>query len=97
MPARPASSLHTGVHGSPSDADFPPHHPENSPWLRVLLVAGAALTAVSFACLVLLLASYFLTITAWPVFYWFGLYGFPLGFALMLAFVVTKAVLRRRA
>jgi uncharacterized membrane protein len=71
--------------------------PENSTWLRVLLVAGAALTAVSFAAMVLLLASYFLNVTAWPVFYWFGLYGLPLGFVLMLAYVVAKAVLRRRA
>lgn len=74
-----------------------PHHLETSVWLRSLLVAGVALTAVSFAAMVLLLVSYFLTVTAWPVFFWFGLYGLPLGFALMLAYVVAKAVLRRRA
>lgn len=74
-----------------------PHSPETSLWLRTLLVAGAALTVVSFAAMVLLLVSYFLSVTAWPVFYWFGLYGLPLGFALMLAYVVAKAVLRRRA
>lgn len=74
-----------------------PHSPESSPWLRTLLVVGAALTVVSFAATVLLLVSYFLSVTAWPVFYWFGLYGLPLGFFLMLAYVVTKAVLRRRA
>ncbi len=72
-------------------------NPESSPWLRALLVLGGALTAVSFAAMVLLLASYFLEITAWPVFYWFGLFGLPLGFALMLSYVVIKAVLRRRA
>lgn len=47
--------------------------------------------------MVLLLVSYFLQITAWPVFYWFGLFGLPLGFALMLVYVIVKAVLRRRA
>ena len=72
-------------------------NPESSPWLRALPIVGGALTAVSFAAMVLLLASYFLEITAWPVFYWFGLFGLPLGFVLMLAYVVSKAVLRRRA
>ena len=74
-----------------------PHSLETSPWLRGLLVAGVALTVVSFAATVLLLVSYFLSVSAWPVFFWFGLYGLPLGFALMLAYVVAKAVLRRRA
>lgn len=74
-----------------------PRSLETSPWLRSLLVAGVTLTVVSFAATVLLLVSYFLAVTAWPLFFWFGLYGLPLGFALMLAYVVTKAVLRRRA
>ncbi|QCU78772.1 hypothetical protein E7744_11945 [Citricoccus sp. SGAir0253] len=88
MSVRPATSPET----PPGPAST-----EASPWLRLLLIAGGALTAASFAALVLLLASYFLQVTAWPVFYWFGLYGLPLGFALMLAYVVAKAVLRRRA
>ncbi len=80
----------------PLAAPAPSSH-ESSPWLRALLVAGVALTVVSFAATVLLLVSYFLSVTPWPVFYWFGLYGLPLGFLLMLAYVVAKAVLRRRA
>lgn len=75
----------------------PGSNPESSLWLRALLVVGGMLTAMSFGAMVLLLVSYFLQITAWPVFYWFGLFGFPLGFALMLSYVVIKAVLRRRA
>jgi uncharacterized membrane protein len=85
----PDASLAAGLAGD--------SNPESSPWLRALLVVGGALTAVSFAAMVLLLASYFLKITAWPVFYWFGLFGLPLGFVLMLSYVVIKAVLRRRA
>jgi uncharacterized membrane protein len=93
MSVRPATSPEAPVATGPAAGS----NPESSPWLRALLIVGGALTAVSFAATVLLLASYFLQITAWPVFYWFGLFGLPLGFALMLAFVVIKAVLRRRA
>lgn len=85
----PDATVTTGPAAAPN--------PESSLWLRGLLIAGGALTAVSFAAMVLLLASYFLEITAWPVFYWFGLFGLPLGFFLMLSYVVIKAVLRRRA
>lgn len=89
----PSATSPDGAHAAPATGS----DPESSPWLRALLIGGAALTAVSFAAMVLLLVSYFIQITAWPVFYWFGLYGLPLGFALMLAYVVVKAVLRRRA
>lgn len=70
---------------------------DRSPGLRILLFAGVALTVASGAALILLLVSYFMTIDAWPVFYWFGLFGLPLGFALMLTYVVASAVVRRRA
>ncbi|MGD6980854.1 MULTISPECIES: hypothetical protein [Citricoccus] len=93
MSVRPATSPEASLATGPAAGS----NPESLPWLRALLIAGGTLTAVSFAATVLLLASYFLQITAWPVFYWFGLFGLPLGFALMLAFVVIKAVLRRRA
>lgn len=92
MSVRPATSPQAPAGPGPAGSS-----PESSPWLRALLIVGAALTAVSFAAMVLLLASYFLQITAWPVFYWFGLFGLPLGFALMLVYVIVKAVLRRRA
>ena len=36
-------------------------------------------------------------VDAWPVFFWFGLFGLPLGFALMLSYVVSAAIVRRRA
>jgi uncharacterized membrane protein len=97
MSVHPAASPGAGTTGPHANADAHRGAPENSLWLRVLLVVGTTLTAVSFGAMVLLLASYFLNVTAWPVFYWFGLYGLPLGFALMLAYVVSKAVLRRRA
>jgi uncharacterized membrane protein len=93
MSFRPATSPDASVTAGPATDP----NPESSPWLRALPIVGGALTAVSFAAMVLLLASYFLEITAWPVFYWFGLFGLPLGFVLMLAYVVSKAVLRRRA
>lgn len=93
MSVRPATSPQAPSGPGPAAGSSP----ESSPWLRALLIAGAALTAVSFAAMVLLLVSYFLQITAWPVFYWFGLFGLPLGFALMLVYVIVKAVLRRRA
>ncbi|VXA99224.1 hypothetical protein [Citricoccus sp. K5] len=95
MSARPIVSPDARIHGSPTTAA--PSTSETSPWLRALLIVGATLTAVSFAATVLLLVSYFLSVTAWPLFYWFGLYGLPLGFVLMLTYVVAKAVLRRRA
>lgn len=65
--------------------------------LRLMLWVGVALTLVSFAALILLLASYFLQLEAWPAFYWFGLFGLPAGFALMMAYVVVAAILRRRS
>lgn len=95
MSVRPIVSPDARVHGSPTTAA--PSATETSLWLRALLIVGATLTAVSFAATVLLLVSYFLDVTAWPLFYWFGLYGLPLGFVLMLTYVVAKAVLRRRA
>ncbi|MEW1981031.1 hypothetical protein AB0333_08900 [Citricoccus sp. NPDC079358] len=95
MSVRPFVSSDARVHGSPDPTA--PSTPETSLWLRALLIVGATLTAVSFAATVLLLVSYFLTVTAWPLFYWFGLYGLPLSFVLMLTYVVAKAVLRRRA
>ena len=47
--------------------------------------------------LVLLLVSYFISLEPWPVFYWLGLFGLPLGFALMLGYVVAAAIARRRS
>lgn len=95
MSVRPFASPDVRVHGSTGTAA--PSTKETSLWLRALLIVGATLTAVSCAATVLLLVSYFLSVTAWPLFYWFGLYGLPLSFVLMLTYVVAKAVLRRRA
>lgn len=55
------------------------------------------ITVTSSLALILLLVSYFMRVDAWPVFYWFGLFGLPLGFALMLGYVVSAAIVRRRA
>ncbi|NUL44247.1 hypothetical protein F7P69_03415 [Cellulosimicrobium funkei] len=95
MSVRPFVSPDARAHGGTDTAAL--STTETSLWLRALLIVGATLTAVSFAATVLLLVSYFLDVTAWPLFYWFGLYGLPLGFALMLTYVVAKAILRRRA
>lgn len=55
------------------------------------------ITVASGLSLVLLLVSYFMRVDAWPVFFWFGLFGLPLGFVLMLSYVVWAAIVRRRA
>lgn len=70
---------------------------DRSPWLRVLLYSGVLITVASGLALVLLLVSYFMRVDAWPVFFWFGLFGLPLGFAVMLSYVVWAAIVRRRA
>lgn len=81
---------------SPSPA-APAQAQDRSPWLRALLYSGVLITVTSSLALILLLVSYFMHVDAWPVFYWFGLFGLPLGFALMLGYVVSAAIVRRRA
>lgn len=70
---------------------------EQSPALRALLYSGVAITVLSALGLALLLVSYFISLEPWPVFYWLGLFGLPLGFALMLGYVVAAAIARRRS
>lgn len=79
------------------DRSAPTTAQDRSPWLRTLLYCGVAVTAVSAVAMVLLLVSYFIKVDPWPVFFWFGLYGLPLGFVLMLAYVISAAIARRRS
>ena len=66
--------------------------------LRMLLAVGVTVTAVSGLALVGALASYFLDATPafLPVLYGLSLFGLPLGFTLMVLFVVVSAVRRSR-
>lgn len=100
-PSGSGRASHGPVHhgtGRPSPAPSAPLSTQDrSPWLRALLYAGIVITVASGLALILLLVSYFMQVDAWPVFYWFGLFGLPLGFALMFGYVITAAIARRRS
>ena len=68
-----------------------------SPLARAVLVAGAAVTLVSALALLALLGAYFLSAPAVPALYRLPLYGLPVGFGLLVLYLVLSAVGRGRA
>lgn len=66
------------------------------PISRTVLVIAVAVTAASFAALLLILGIYFAQGTPHPGLYWTALWGFPLGFSLMCVYVVLSVGRRRR-
>ena len=68
-----------------------------SPWLRAVLVAGVAVTAVSALALAALLVAYFLSAPALPLLDRLALYGLPAGFGLLVLHLVLSAVRRARS
>lgn len=66
------------------------------PLSRAALILAVAVTAASFAALVLILGIYFAQGTPHPGLYWTALWGFPLGFSLMCVYVVLSLGRRRR-
>lgn len=87
---RPASDAPSGAPGR-DDA--------RRPALRAVLVVGVLVTAVSGLALIGVLASYFAGAAPafLPALYALSLFGLPLGFTLMVLYVVLSAVRRSRA
>ena len=85
MSARPRA-------GSP----VPTAEPER-PLSRGILLLGTVLTAAALVSLVTILGAYFLSLDASPTFYFVALWGFPVGFALMLVHMVLSMRHRRTA
>lgn len=67
----------------------------SAPAIRFATLAGALITAVSFASVLVILGFYFAQSTPHAVWYWIALWGFPVGFALVCASMLM-ALARRR-
>lgn len=63
--------------------------------LRVLLWVGVIVTLASFLATIALLVVYFVDAAQPPALFWLGLYAFPVGFALVLVYLVGSALHRR--
>ena len=63
---------------------------------RALLLAGVAITAASLLALVAILGLYFAEADPPPGLYFTALWGFPLGFTLMIAYMLMAMSRRRR-
>lgn len=66
------------------------------PVARTSLLLGVAVTAVSFAALLIILGLYFADTTPHPGLYWAVLWGFPAGFVLMCGYLLATLKTRRR-
>lgn len=64
--------------------------------MRVLLWGGVVVTLASFVATLALLVVYFVGSTQLPALFWLALFAFPVGFALILVYLVAAALLRRR-
>ncbi|GAB3850209.1 hypothetical protein [Nesterenkonia populi] len=74
--------------------DAPAVLPAPGPVSRAALILGVIITAVSFVALLVILSLYFVETTPHAALYWLSLWGLPLGFMLMLSYVLLA--LRRR-
>ncbi|GAB3190778.1 hypothetical protein [Nesterenkonia suensis] len=63
---------------------------------RAVLFLGVAITAAAFVALVLILGLYFAEADPHPALYFTALWGFPLGFVLMITSVLQAMGRRRR-
>lgn len=63
---------------------------------RALLMLGVLITAASFLALLLILGLYFAGAEPHPVLYFTSLWGFPVGFTLMVIHVLYAMSRRRR-
>lgn len=66
------------------------------PLRRVVLAAGAAVTAVGALSLLVVLVGYFLSWPSSPVLFGIALFGLPVGFVLLMLHLVMAAVARSR-
>lgn len=64
--------------------------------LQVLLWVGVAITLVSFVATLALLVVYFVGTAQLPALFWLALFAFPVGFTLILLYLVIAALRRRR-
>lgn len=64
--------------------------------LRVLLWVGVVITLASFAATLTLLVVYFVGTSQLPALFWLALFAFPVGFTLILIYLMAAALLRRR-
>lgn len=63
---------------------------------RAVLFLGVAITAVALVALGLILGLYFAEVEPHPALYFTALWGFPLGFALMVVHMLQAMGRRRR-
>ncbi|AXR74097.1 MULTISPECIES: hypothetical protein [Auritidibacter] len=86
-----SESPHTVQHASVQRAK-----PVRAPlWLPIVLCIGVVLVVASFISLVAIVVVYFTDIHEPPFLFFMGLYGFPIGFILVLVYLVGMIVLRR--
>ncbi|NYJ16043.1 hypothetical protein [Nesterenkonia sandarakina] len=78
----------TAVHGSDRRRTSRPG--------QALLWSGVVITALSGIALLVILSLYFMQADPHPVFYGLALWGFPLGFALLVGFLLFSVNRRRR-
>ncbi|MGJ9373106.1 hypothetical protein [Nesterenkonia sp. CF4.4] len=82
------SPMTTAVHGVPRRSGSRP--------AQALLWSGVVITALSGIALLVILSLYFMATDPHPAFYVAALWGFPLGFALLIAFLLLSVNRRRR-
>lgn len=63
---------------------------------RSVLFLGAAITGAAFVALAAILLMYFIDADGHPALFFISLWGFPLGFALMIVYVLHAMSRRRR-
>ena len=63
---------------------------------RAMLLAGVAITAASFLALLAILGLYFAEADPHPSLYFTALWGFPVGFTLMIVYMLMAMSRRRR-
>lgn len=66
------------------------------PAARVSLILGVVITALSFVALLVILGLYFADTTPAASLYWVTLWGFPVGFILMCAYLLLSIRGRRQ-
>ncbi|MGJ9406071.1 hypothetical protein ACHABQ_07075 [Nesterenkonia aurantiaca] len=82
------SSTTSAAHGA--------HRRSGSRPAQALLWSGVVTTALSGIALLVILSLYFMETDPHPAFYVAALWGFPLGFALLIAFLLLSVNRRRR-
>ena len=82
------SSTTTAVHGA--------DRRRGSRSAQALLWSGVVITALSGIALLVILSLYFMETDPHPAFYVAALWGFPLGFALLISFLLVSVNRRRR-